>query len=145
MVKTAGPGVPGFSADGANGTIQLGSPLGVAADAYGSVYIADTSHDRVLKLTSTGTVTTFAGTGTRGSAGDSGPALSAQINQPFALAVDRLGNVYIGEYGGARVRKVIPGGTISTVAGNGQFGTAGDGGLAACAHIAGTGIAVDQT
>ena len=96
MVTIAGPGVSGFSADGANGTIQLGSPLGVAADASGSVYIADTSHNRVLKLTSTGTVTTLAGTGTAGSTGDRGPAPAAQINQPFALAVDRLGNVYIG-------------------------------------------------
>ncbi len=143
MVEIAGPGVAGFSADGANGTIQLGTPLGVAADASGSVYIADTSHDRVLKLTSTGTVTTFAGTGTRGSAGDAGPASSAQINQPFALAVDRLGNVYIGEYGGARVRKVTPDRVISTVAGNGQFGTAGDGGQATSAQIADMGIAVD--
>jgi len=144
MVTIAGPGVPGFSADGANGTIQLGTPLGVAVDVSKSVYIADTANNRVLKLTSTGTVTTFAGSGTAGSAGDGGPASAAQINQPFALAVDRLGNVYIGEYGGARVRKVTPDGTISTVAGNGQFGTAGDGGAARSAQIAVIGIAVDQ-
>jgi uncharacterized protein (TIGR03437 family) len=143
MVEIAGPGVAGFSADGANGTIQLGAPLGVAADASGSVYIADTSHNRVLKLTQAGTVTAFAGMGTAGSAGDSGPALSAQINQPFALAVDRQGNVYIGEYGGARVRKVTSDGIISTVAGNGQFGTAGDGGPATSAQIADMGIAAD--
>ena len=123
MITIAGPGVPGFSADGENGTIQLGSPLGVAADALGSVYIADTSRNRVLKLTSAGTFTIFAGTGTAGSAGDGGPASASQINQPYALTVDRLGNVYIGEYGGARVRKVTPGGTISSVAGNGRFGT----------------------
>jgi uncharacterized protein (TIGR03437 family) len=144
MVTIAGLGVPGFSADGANGTIHLGSPLGVAADASGAVYIADTSHNRVLKLTSTGAITTFAGTGTAGSTGDGGPASTAQINQPFALAADRLGNVYIGEYGGARVRRVTPDGTISTVAGNGQFGTAGDGGPATSAQIADMGIAVDQ-
>ena len=136
--------MPGFGADGANGTIQLGTPLGVAADASGAVYIADTSHNRVLKLTSTGTVSTFAGTGTAGSTGDGGPASAAQINQPFAFAVDRPGNVFIGEYGGARVRKVTLDGTISTVAGNGQFGTGGDGGPATSAQIADMGIAVDQ-
>src|SRR4029079_16661231 len=102
-ITIAGPGVPGFSADGADGTIQLGSPLGVAADASKSVYIADTSHNRVLKLPSTGTVTTLAGTGTAGSTGDGGPASAAEVNQPFALAIDRLGNVYIGEYARARV------------------------------------------
>jgi uncharacterized protein (TIGR03437 family) len=144
MVAIAGPGVAGFSADGTNGTFRLGSPLGVAADASGSVYIADTSHNRVLKLTRDGTVTAFAGIGTAGSTGDDGPALSAQINQPYALAVDRQGNVYIGEYGGARVRKVTPDGIISTVAGNGQFGTAGDGGPATSAQIADMGIAVDR-
>lgn len=143
-VTIAGPGVPGFSADGANGTTRLGIPLGVAADAPGTLYIADTSNNRVLRLTSAGTVTPFAGTGTAGSAGDGGPASAAQVNQPFALAVDRLGNVYIGEYAGARVRKVTPDGTISTVAGNGQFGTGGDGGLATSAQIADMGIAVDQ-
>jgi uncharacterized protein (TIGR03437 family) len=145
MVTVAGPGVSGFSADGTNGTIQLGTPLGVAADASGSVYIADTSHNRVLRLSSTGSITTFAGTGAAGSAGDGGPASAAQINQPFALAVDRFGNVYIGEYGGARVRKVTPDGIISTVAGNGQFGTAGDGGPATSAQIADMGVAVDQS
>jgi len=67
--RKAGPGVSGFSADGTNGTIQLGTPLGVAADASGSVYIADTSHNRVLRLSSTGSITTFAGTGAAGSAG----------------------------------------------------------------------------
>ncbi|PYT29167.1 MAG: hypothetical protein DMG57_12600 [Acidobacteria bacterium] len=145
MITIAGPGVPGFSADGENGTIQLGSPLGVAADALGSVYIADTSRNRVLKLTSAGTFTIFAGTGTAGSAGDGGPASASQINQPYALTVDRLGNVYIGEYGGARVRKVTPGGTISSVAGNGRFGTRGDGGPATSAEIADMGIAIDPT
>src|SRR5882672_2323006 len=70
---------------------------------------------------------------------------AAQINQPYALAVDRLGNVYIGEYGGARVRKVTPGGTISTIAGNGRFGTRGDGGPATSAEIADMGIAIDAT
>jgi hypothetical protein len=125
VTTIAGPGVPGFSADGATGAIQLGSPLGVAADKSGSVYIADTSHNRVLKLTSTGAITAFAGTGEGGSTGDNGPASAAELNQPFALAVDRLGNVYIGEYAGARVRRVSPAGIISTVAGNGQFGTSG--------------------
>lgn len=137
MVTIAGPDVPG--------TDQLGSPLGVAVDAAKSVYIADTAHNQVLKLTAAGAVTTFAGTGAAGGTGDGGPAVAAEINQPYALAADRLGNVYIGEYGGGRVRKVAPNGTILTVAGNGQFGTVGDGGPATAAQIAVMGLAVDAS
>lgn len=121
---------------------HLGSPLGVAVDTAGSVYIADTANNRVLKLTA-GAVTTFAGTGAAGSTGDGGPAAAAELNYPFALATDRLGNVYIGEYRGFRVRKVAPNGTISTIAGTGQPGMTGDGGLATAAHIAVVGLAVD--
>ena len=150
MVVIAGPGVPGFGAGPVNGTIQLGFPLGVAADAAGSVYIADTANNRVLKLTQGGRVTTFVGAtinpgfpGVAASSGDGGPASRAQVNLPFALAVDLRGNVYIGEYGGARVRKVTPDGIISTVAGTGQFGTAGDGGPATSAQIDVIGLAAD--
>ena len=63
ITAVAGPGVPGFSADGAPGTIQLGGSIGVAVDDSGALYIADTDHHRVLKMSVGGAVTTFAGTG----------------------------------------------------------------------------------
>ena len=103
ITVVAGPGVPGFSTDGAPGTIQLGGTIGVAVDDSGALYIADTDHHRVLKMTVGGAVTTFAGTGVFGGTGDGGPATAASIAQPFGLALDRKGNLYIG-----RVRR-LPG------------------------------------
>src|SRR5260370_23598702 len=86
--------------DASSGTTQLGASLGVAVDASGVPHIADTDHNRVLKLTASGAITTVAGTGTFDSAGDGGPATAASMRQPFGLAFDAKGNLYIGEYGG---------------------------------------------
>jgi hypothetical protein len=87
-------------------------------------------------VTPEGTITTVAGTGTKGFSGDGGPATAAQINTPAGLAIDGLGNLYIVEYadyqaaGGHRVRKVTPDGKIQTVAGSSRLGFDGDGGPA---------------
>jgi sugar lactone lactonase YvrE len=86
---------------------------------------------------------TIAGTGTQGDSGDGGPAIAAQLNGPKAVAVDALGNVYIGEAIG-RVRKVAPDGTIRTVAGTGTAGFSGDGGPATEAKLSWPiGLAID--
>jgi uncharacterized protein (TIGR03437 family) len=116
ITTVAGPGVPGFSADGAAGTIQLGFSLGIAVDAADALIIADTDHHRVLRLDASGTVRTIAGTGAPGSSGDGGPATSATLTLPFGLAFDRAGNLFIGEYSTGRVRRVTPDGVIATVA-----------------------------
>jgi uncharacterized protein (TIGR03437 family) len=142
----AGNGSPGFGGDGASGpAAQLNAPEGVAVDASGNVYIADSANNRVRKVTSSGAIATFAGNGTAGSSGDGGPAASAELNAPFGLALDAAGNLYITEFSGARVRKVAAGsGTISTVAGDGVGGYAGDGLQAVNAELNGPkALAVD--
>jgi uncharacterized protein (TIGR03437 family) len=116
ITTVAGPGVPGFSADGAAGTIQLGFSLGIAVDAADALIIADTDHHRVLRLDASGTVRTIAGTGAPGSSGDGGLAASATLTLPFGLTFDRADNLFIGEYSTGRVRRVTPDGLIATVA-----------------------------
>ena len=114
---------------------QLNSPRGLWVAPDGTVYIADTDNHRVRRVDGEGTITTVAGTGTAGFSGDGGPAASAQLNDPRAVAVDDAGNVYIGEELGQRIRRVDPSGTISTIAGNGTAGFAGDGGPASAAQV----------
>ena len=116
----AGTGIQGFSGDGGPATsARLLGPQGVAVDGQGNVYIADGNDDRVRKVSPAGTITTFAGTGHTGFSGDGGPATSAQLSSPYGVAVDGKGNVYIADRQNIRVRKVSPGGTITTFAGGG--------------------------
>ena len=114
--------------------------LGVAVDEGGSLYVVD--YTRVRRVSPNGTVTTVAGgTGIIGDTGDGGPATSAGFIGPTAVAIDRRGNLYIGDV--SRVRKVSPDGIINTVAGGGK-NDPGDGGLATNARIAVESIAVDR-
>jgi uncharacterized protein (TIGR03437 family) len=141
----AGNGVAGFGGDGsAASSAQLNAPQGVAVDASGNVYIADTGNARVRKVSTSGTISTYAGSGTIGFSGNGGAAASAQLNTPIGLAVDSAGNLYIADFGNNMVRKVTSGGTISTVAGTGVQSYSGDGGLAISAALNGPqGVAVD--
>src|SRR5262245_7521884 len=84
--------------------VSLPQPVAVARDATGSFYIASTFLLRVYKVDVQGNLTSFAGTGFRGTSGDGGPATEAQLNGPTSLAVDRQGNVFIGDRD--RVRRV---------------------------------------
>jgi uncharacterized protein (TIGR03437 family) len=122
------------SAGPAGGT-QMGTVLAVAVDSAGNLYFTDHGHDRVLKLSPSGVIATVAGNGMRGYSGDDGPANEAQIATPVALAVDSADNLYIGEWGDSRIRKVSPAGIISTIAGDGTYGYSGDGGPATSAEI----------
>jgi trimeric autotransporter adhesin len=128
----AGTGVAGVSGDGGLATAsRLSSPEGVAIDKTGSVYIAETNNHKIRKVDATGTLSTFAGVGgAQNFSGDGGPANQASLAFPQSIAFDPLGNLYICDTGNSRVRKVDTGGFIATVAGNGVFGFAGDGGLA---------------
>ncbi|HLK67398.1 MAG TPA: hypothetical protein VKU19_28375 [Bryobacteraceae bacterium] len=131
----------------ASGIPAISAPLihatGVAVDGSGNLYIADTGSQIVTRVSADGTLTVIAGNGHQGFSGDGGPATLASLNQPFAIAVDSGGSVYIADYGNSRVRKVS-GGTISTVAGNGSFFFSGDGGAATNAALAGpTSVALD--
>ena len=98
---------------------------GIAADMNGNVYVADAAGHRVRKISAAGIITTVAGTGVRGFAGDGGPASSAQIDSPYGLALDARGNLYIADLGNARVRRVAANGTITTIAGGGSIPAGG--------------------
>ena len=119
ITTIAGSGVRGFSGDGGPAiSARLNYPRGVAVDGKGNVYIADLSNLRIRKVSPSGTITTFAGNGRYGSSGDGGPATSARLYYPYAVAADRQGNVYITDgRETAVVRKVSPRGTITTFAG----------------------------
>jgi uncharacterized protein (TIGR03437 family) len=115
--------------------VQDGNVLAVAVDSAGNVFATDHLHDRVLKISPAGVITPYAGTGSSGFSGDGGPAVSAQLSVPLALAVDSADSLYIGEWGNYRVRKVSTAGIISTIAGSGTDGYSGDGGPATSARI----------
>ncbi len=132
----AGTGVAGDGGDGGPATAaRLNFPFGVAVDANGQVYVADTVNHRVRRIGTDGTIETVAGTGEAGYAGDDGEATAAQLDQPAGLAVDAAGNVYVADWGNHRVRWLGTGGTIGTFAGTGDSGFGGDGGPAAEARL----------
>ncbi len=145
ITTVTGNGTPGYSGDGGSATSALlYSPVGVAVDADGNLYIADTRNSRIRRVTPGGTITTVAGNGTVGYSGDGGAATSAQLFFPYGVAVDAAGNMYIGDNGNHRIRRVTPGGIITTVAGNGNGGYSGDGGAATSAQLElPFGVAVD--
>lgn len=117
------------SGDGGAATAaSLNQPEGAAIDAAGNLYIADAAEHRVRKVSAaTGVIQTIAGTGTAGFSGDGGPGNQAQLNQPYGLALDRNGNLYIADLGNARVRRLRTDGVIETVAGGGTLPPGGDG------------------
>ena len=132
----AGNGQAGGTGDGgAAVSAQLFFPTGIAADANGNLYVADSANHRIRKITPAGVILPFAGNGMIGSSGDGGQAANATFNQPQSVAVDPIGNVYISDTGNHRVRKVAPSGVITTVAGTGADGFAGDGGPAIQAQL----------
>ena len=138
-------GFGGFGGDGGPATnAQLALPTGVALDGRGNLYIADQRNNRIRKVDSSGTISTIAGTGEYGFGGDGGPATEAGLQSPSRVAVDGAGNLYIADYGNHRIRKVDSTGTISTIAGTGEYGFGGDGGPAVEAELRGPrGVAVD--
>src|SRR5262249_53114146 len=122
----------GYAGDGALATTaKMNQPGSVVVGPDGSVYIAEYGGDRIRKVAPNGIITTFAGTGVAGFTGDGGPATSARINAPLSLVMDAAGNIFFSDLGNYRVRKITPGGTITTVAGTGRCAfQSGDGGLA---------------
>ena len=145
IATVAGNASRGYSGDGAAATrAQLNQPLGIALDDAGNLYVAECRGARVRKVSAAGIITTLAGTGISGYSGDGGPAGNAQLDCPHGVAADASGNVYIADTGNHSLRRVDANGAISTVAGNGSQGFAGDGGPALNALLsAPTSLAVD--
>lgn len=122
----------------------LNAPRGLAVSATGDLFIADSNQHRVLKVDPQGVVKTIAGNGTGGFAGDGDSATGAKLHFPRGVAVDASGNVYIADSFNFRIRKVTPGGIISTVAGGDCSSFSGDGGAATAACLRDPyGVAVD--
>jgi hypothetical protein len=149
------PGATTACGDGPNATAgNLGSPFGVAVDGAGNVYIADSADNKIRKVTPAGAISTVAGNGTQcpdptTACGDGPNATAANFVNPFGVAVDGAGNVFVGDPFSQKVRKVTPAGAISTIAGKGtpcpsSTSACGDGGAATAANLAfPDGVAVD--
>lgn len=98
---------------------------GMVMDGAGNLYIADAGDHRVRRVSASGVIQSVAGTGIFGFSGDGGPAVQAQLNSPYGLALDTQGNLYIADLGNARVRRVSADGNITTVAGGGALPAGG--------------------
>jgi uncharacterized protein (TIGR03437 family) len=135
----------GFTGDGGAATSAvIGQPVGLAIDGSGSLYIADSYHSTVRKVSASGIISTVAGTGTASYSGDGGLATLATLMTPQKVAVDASGNLYIGDERNYRVRLVTPDGKIVTIAGNGtsQAGNVNGGPATSAALYFPEGIAV---
>ena len=149
ITTVAGNGTAGFSGDGGPATgAELNFPDGVGLDSAENLYIGDALNNRVRKLNvSTGIITTVAGNGVAGFAGDGGLATNAELNFPSRPALDTPGNLYVADYQNNRLRRIDAStNIITTIAGNGTSGYSGDGGLASIAQLNGPlTVTVDQT
>jgi uncharacterized protein (TIGR03437 family) len=146
ITTVAGTGVAGFGGDGGPATAaQLNLPYGLAADAAGYLYIADLGNNRVRRIAPDGTISTVAGNGYKASAGEGEVAAEAPLLMPRNVAVDSIGNFYISEFEGHRVRCVTSNGKMTTLAGTGVAGYGGDNGPGTAAQLnSPAGLAVDS-
>jgi sugar lactone lactonase YvrE len=129
-----------YSGDGGPAIGARLNPHGVALDAAGNLYLADSGNNRIRKVAAaTGVITTVAGNGLKGFSGDGGPAVGAELDGPTGVALDAAGNLYVADGiadGNMRIRRVAAAtGVITTVAGNGSQGYSGDGVLATSAQL----------
>ena len=130
ITTIAGNGNEDFAGDGVAATnTSLYGPSGVAFDAGGNLYIADTFNERIRKVDTNGFISTVVGNTDNGYignySGDGGPASAATLNAPYGVALDAVGNVYIADQGNQRIRRVDTNGIITTFAGNGSAGYPG--------------------
>jgi hypothetical protein len=147
ITTIAGTGSPGFSGDGGPAIFaQTNQPCGLAVDSTGNVFFADFINNRIRRIdATTGIITTIAGTGVSGFSGDNGVAIAAALYLPCGLCFDKYYNLYVGDYGNHRIRKIDVNGIITTIAGNGLVGWSGNDGPAISASISlSAGLFVDS-
>jgi len=151
ITTVAGDGTAGYAGNGGLATAaKLDNPEGVAVDAAGDIFIADTNNNVIREVNhTTGVITTVAGDDIEGYSGDGSSATAAELSSPDGVAVDAAGDIFIADYGNNRIREVNAKGVISTVAGSAHSRRdssyySGDGGLATAAQIYEPGgVAVD--
>jgi serine/threonine-protein kinase len=154
VTTLAGSGGRGY-ADGQGTAAIFHSPFGdLAVDGSGNVYVADTNNNRIRKITPSGDVTTLAGSGRNSFNGDTaviegssyadGQGTAASFASPSGVAVDGGGNVYVADTGNHRIRKITPGGNVTTLAGSGSIGHF-DGQGSEASFYEPTGVAVDES
>lgn len=133
----AGTGVAGYSGDGGRATsARLDQPFHCCFGTSGEMYVADTNNHSIRKVDRNGNITTVAGCGKKGYSGDGGPATAATLNEPYGVAVDKDGTLYIVDRLNAAIRRVDgKTGVITTLAGTGKPGYNGDGGPANLAQL----------
>lgn len=149
LTTIAGAGSTTFTGDGGPATAaNLQCPVGMAFGPDGALYFADHASNRIRRIDGAGIITTVAGSGPAGVnmgsfSGDGGPATEATLQEPWGVAFDSAGDLFIGDRDNYRVRRVDPKGVITTVAGTGASLFSGDGGPATEARICPLGVAVD--
>jgi streptogramin lyase len=119
-------GVAG-SSDGSGTSANFNLPQGIAVDSSGNVYVSDTNNSTIRKVTQGGVVTTIAGAAGQ-TGGSDGTGSGARFNYPFGIATDAAGNIYVADFGNSTIRKVTPGGAVSTLAGSAGNAGSNDGG-----------------
>ena len=145
ITTIAGNGTGGYSGDGYLGIYaQLNGAYDVAIDHHGNVYIADAGNNCIRKVTPGDTINTIAGNGMPGFSGDHGPASAAQLNAPYGIAVDSVGNIYFADAYNYRIRKIDSAGIITTVAGTGSRGYSADGIPASTADLTPLNVRIDR-
>ncbi len=147
ITTIAGSNTIGFAGDGGPATkATFWFPTGIAVDSSGNVYIADTYNHVIRKISTSGMISTVAGSNQGGYGGDNGPATKAELAAPQGVTLDASGNLYIGDTANQRIRYVNASGIITTIAGTSTTGFGGDGGLATSATFGNpVGVAVDAS
>ena len=147
ITTVAGTDSVNFSGDNCpalNGTFH--HPRSLTSDAVGNIFVVDRDNQRIRKISASGLLTSVAGSGNYGFSGDGGPATAASFRNPFGVAVDGVGNVYIADEENNRIRKINTSGIITTIAGNGLASYTGDGMQATATALKNpTGVAIDNT
>lgn len=145
ITTVIGNGTGGFSGDGGQATnAQISGVIGITVDTFCNIYIGD--NNRIRKVNTSGIINTIAGTGVAGYSGDGGYATNAELEGLNCIAVDLLGNIYLGNGDGisiCKIRKINTAGIITTIAGD-SCGYSGDGGLATACKLQGGNLVVDK-